>query len=169
MKQPIKNNKNKKSEQKKKVTTKTVKKAHPQYGTSKLEEDFAHDFLDKLGVKYMYQFEAKDIGRFFDFFILPSGPIIEIDGSYWHGDSRLYEEKDLNRTQKRAQRIDEYKNHWALSHGYTLLRIWEKDIREKPKEVLKELKQVLYIDDKNEEIKSVKIGNKKIPLKRNKK
>ena len=38
-----------------------------QYGTSKLEEQFARDFLDKLEVPYKWQFEAKDIGRFFDF------------------------------------------------------------------------------------------------------
>ena len=66
---------------------------HPKYGTSKLEARFARDFLDKLGVKYVYQYEAKSIGRFFDFRILPYGPIIEVQGSYWHGDKRLYEEK----------------------------------------------------------------------------
>ena len=59
------------------------KKPHPKYGTSKLEEDFAHNFLDKLGVKYIYQFEAKDIGRFFDFYLQDENLIIEVDGDYW--------------------------------------------------------------------------------------
>lgn len=79
MKQPIKSkiNKVKKITTVKKVKT-VVKKNHPKYGTSKLEEDFAHDFLDKLGVDYEYQFEAKDIGRFYDFRI-KDGPIIEIN------------------------------------------------------------------------------------------
>lgn len=87
MRQPI--NKNKNIEECKTnvkiVTTKTVKKRkkHPQYGTSKLEEDFAHNFLDKLGVKYTYQFEAKDIGRFFDFYLQDENLIIEVDGDYW--------------------------------------------------------------------------------------
>lgn len=80
MKQPLKNKKNEKS-----VTKKVVKRnlKHPQYGTSKLEEDFARDFLDKLGVKYVYQFEAKDIKRFFDFYIKEENLLIEVDGDYW--------------------------------------------------------------------------------------
>jgi very-short-patch-repair endonuclease len=82
MKQPIKKQKNNKI-----VAIKNVKKnrkqIHPQYGTSKLEEDFAHNFLDKLGVKYTYQFEAKDIGRFFDFYLQDENLIIEVDGDYW--------------------------------------------------------------------------------------
>lgn len=149
-KQPIKKQvsspKGKKSTPKPKKKTMT-KRPHPQYGTSKLEEDFARNFLDKLGVKYSYQFEAKDIGRFYDFFVEPTGPIIEINGGYWHGDPRLYEEKDLNHTQKHAQRVDEYKKKWALTHGYPIYYFWEKDIRETPSKVLKELKEILYIEE----------------------
>lgn len=79
MKQPIKNksNKNKEKNNHHSITNKN----HPKYGTSKLEEDFARDFLDKLGLEYTYQFEAKDIGRFFDFYC--QGVLIEIDGDYW--------------------------------------------------------------------------------------
>lgn len=29
------------------------KRQHPKFGTSKLEQDFAHDFLDRLGVDYV--------------------------------------------------------------------------------------------------------------------
>ena len=67
---------------KKKVATKRTKQK-PLFGTSKLEEDFARDFLDKLNVEYVYQFEAKDIGRWFDFFLPTHNLIIEIDGGYW--------------------------------------------------------------------------------------
>ena len=34
-----------------------------EYGTSKLEERFAKNFLDKLGVEYKYQYKAESIGR----------------------------------------------------------------------------------------------------------
>ena len=61
----------------------TKKRKHAQYGTSKLEEDFARDFLDKLGIEYVYQYEAKDIKRYFDFFIPSSNIILELDGDYW--------------------------------------------------------------------------------------
>lgn len=83
MKQPIKKQKNNKIVAIKNVKKENKKQIHPQYGTSKLEEDFAHNFLDKLGVKYIYQFEAKDIGRFFDFYLQDENLIIEVDGDYW--------------------------------------------------------------------------------------
>ena len=125
---------------------------HPKFGTSKLEERFAKEFLERLGVEYIYQFEAKDIGRFYDFRVV-NGPIIEIQGSYWHGDPRLYEEKDLNKTQKRAQRVDEHKKKWALMHGIPIYYVWEKDINENPEKVMKFLKEILYIENKKEEKK----------------
>lgn len=136
---------------KKKKKTLRPKRKHKQlYGTSRLEEDFASDFLDKLGVEYEYQYEAKDIGRFYDFKV-KDGPIIEIQGSYWHGDARIYEEKDLNQIQRKNMRIDEYKQKWALMHGIPIYYIWEKDIRENPKMVMDELKRILYIEDKKKE------------------
>lgn len=132
---------------KKKTSTKPKNKRwHPKFGTSKLETDFARDFLDKLGVDYVWQFEAKDIGRFYDFKIV-DGPIIEINGSYWHGDSRIYEEKDLNRMQKHSQYVDKIKAKWALMNGIPIYYIWEKDIKENPKWVMDELKKILRIEN----------------------
>jgi very-short-patch-repair endonuclease len=162
MKQPIKKRGTSiiKNKSKKRIVSKTksVKKTvrvHPKYGTSKLEEDFAKEFLDKLGVKYIYQFEAKDIGRFYDFAVILNNEmttgnmlLIEIDGGYYHSDPRVVEEDKLNPMQKHNKRVDEYKDKWALLHGIPLIRIWEKDIRENPKGVMKELKKRLYIEDK---------------------
>lgn len=111
MKQPVRKQVNsessKKEVKKRKPRSKTAKRKHPLYGTSKLEEDFARNFLDKLGVKYVYQFEAKDIGRFFDFFIPNKdgsygGLIIEVDGNFWHGDPKLFEGKELGKIQKKV-------------------------------------------------------------------
>ena len=134
---------------KKKVAAKKQRK-HPLFGTSKLEEDFAKDFLDKLNVKYIWQFEAKDIGRFYDFKII-NGPIIEVQGSYWHGDSRIYEEKDLNKIQKKNIQVDAYKQKWALSHGIPIYYIWEKDVKESPDKVMAFLKEILYIEEKKKD------------------
>ena len=50
--------------------------------------------------------------------------------------------------QKHNKRVDELKNKWALMHGIPLMRIWEKDIRENPNKVMKELRERLYIQDK---------------------
>lgn len=141
------------------------KRKHPQYGTSKLEEDFARNFLDKLGVEYEYQYEAKDIGRFYDFFIpnkdgSSGGLLLEIDGNYWHGDPEKYKEEELRGHQKRARKVDEHKNKWALLHGIPLMRIWESDIRKNPKEVMNRLKERLYLQDEKIRKKGRNLGKK---------
>lgn len=131
----------------------TVKKKrpHPKYGTSKLEDYFASNFLDVLGVKYVRQYEAKEIGRFYDFKI-ENGPILEINGSYWHGDKRIYEEKDLNSVQKKNIYIDNFKRKWAENNGIEIYYFWEKDIHENPEKIMLALKEI---------IKKYQIKNKK--------
>jgi very-short-patch-repair endonuclease len=158
MKQPIKKRTSitKKSKIKKSTApkVKTTKRAvhHPKYGTSKLEEDFARDFLDKLGLKYVYQFET-DIGRWFDFYLPEHNLLIEVDGSYYHSDPRLVKESEMNPMQKHNKRVDKHKDEWALMHGIPLIRIWEKDIRENPNQVMEMLKKRLYIQDKKVEVR----------------
>jgi len=139
MKQPIK----KKPLTKKKTIKPKQKWHHPKFGTSKLEEDFARDFLVKLGVKFVWQFEAKDIGRFYDFYLKEHNLLIEVDGSYYHSDPRVVDENKLNPMQRKNKWVDAKKNEWALAHGIRLIRIWEKDIREHPNEVLNELRKIL--------------------------
>ena len=141
---------------KKKTTVKKTKKKKSLFGTSKLEEDFAREFLEKLNIDYVYQFEAADIGRFYDFYLPKHNLIIEVDGGYWHSDPRVVKEGKLSPMQKRNKRVDEYKNKWALMHGIPIMRIWEKDIRENPSMVLKELKDRLYMED----IKHEKLNKK---------
>ena len=178
-KQPLKNNKNSKVVKSKsnKVRKKTFKSKNnrvsndnPKYGISKLEQDFAHDFLDKLGLKYIYEYEAKDIKRFYDFAItaydevpfitenkhginsikqegqnVPISFIIEVDGSYWHSDPRLVNEKKLTPTQKHNKFVDFVKDKWCDLHGIPLLRIWEEDIRKNPKLVFEKID--MYLTD----------------------
>lgn len=168
MTQPIKNNnsvkprsrtvKKKRKPSVNEVIKKNIersKKPHPKYGTSKLEKKFAKDFLDKLGIKYEEQFEAKDIKRFYDF-KLDGRILIEVDGSYWHSYGKVYEE--MNPTQKRNARVDEIKNKWAHSNGYKLIRIWEHDINKSPEKVMNFLKEIL--DIRTEELK-IKENKKK--------
>lgn len=132
----------------KKSTTKKLseavkkKRPHPKYGTSKLEDYFAENFLDVIGVEYVRQYEAKEIGRFYDFKI-KNGPIIEVNGSYWHADKRIYEEKDLNAVQKKNIYIDTIKRKWAENNGIKIYYFWEKDILEAPENVLSELKKIV--------------------------
>ena len=133
-----------------------VIRKHPKFGTSKAEQDFAHNFLDKLGVEYIWQYEAKDIGRFFDFFIPKSNAIIEFDGSYYHSDPRVVDENNLSPMQKHNKRVDEYKNKWALMHGIPIYRIWEKDVNDNPEKVMKFLKEKLKASAEKEVLKENK-------------
>lgn len=142
--------------------------AKQKYGTSKLEVDFAREFLDKLGLKYIYQYEAKDIGRFFDFAVIQHQDIpyltenkdgiecikqegqnimvafcVEVDGSWFHSDPRVVNERKLNPMQKHNKVVDFVKDRWCGLHGIPLLRIWEYDIRKNPKKVFEELNKYL--------------------------
>lgn len=146
---------------------------------SKLEAYFAKNFLDKFGVRYVYEWEAKDIKRFYDFAIVAISEdsdvvveekngvvslsqkyndvrpclIIEVDGSYYHGDPRVVEESKLNDMQKQNKIIDEYKNDWCRVHHIPILRVWEYDIMNNPKLVMEMIKEVLNRLDASERIK----------------
>lgn len=128
------------------------KRWHPKFGTSKLEDDFASGFLDKLKVKYIRQFEAKDIKRFYDFYLPETNLIIEVDGGYYHSDPRVVDINNLSPMQKHNKRVDEVKNKWALAHGIPIMRIWEEDIRHNPSTVMKELKKRLKIETEKKEL-----------------
>ena len=151
MVQPIRNNI---IHPKKKKTTTKGRKKHKEYGTSKLEEKFAKDFLDKLKVKYVYQFKAESIGRYYDFYLPENGVIIEVDGDYYHSKGLVYEE--MSPMQKRNKRADKQKDHWALINGIPIIRIWESDINKHPEKVMNMLKERLYLCKEEKEIKDRK-------------
>lgn len=140
MKQPIKKSIS--------VKVKKIKppkqKTQEQLDGSGLETFFRLNILNKLGVKYEQQFEAKSIGRFFDYYLPDSRMLIEVDGSYWHSDPRIYE-NPINAIQKRNKRVDKLKDAWALINGYVLIRIWETDIKKDPDKVLKFLSERLNV------------------------
>lgn len=129
---------------------------HPEYGTSKLEDKFAKEFLNKLGVKYKKQFKAESIGRYYDFYIPSSNTLIEIDGDYYHGYNLLYEEKSP--MQKKNARVDKSKDKWAKEHKIPLIRIWEHDINNNPEQVLEMLKKEI---SKNTEKYNKELDKKK--------
>jgi very-short-patch-repair endonuclease len=120
-----------------------LSKPHPEYGTSKLEKRFEENFLKKLGIDYEKQFYAKDIKRYYDFYIPSCRVLIEIDGDYYHSYGLIYEQ--MSPMQKRNHRVDEIKNEWAAMHGIPLIRIWEHDINNNPSGVMSMLKEKLGV------------------------
>ena len=188
MRQPVKGNG--KIKRKKKVINKSnplAKKpniTNQKYGTSKLERDFSKNFLDKLGLVYIYQYEAKAIKRFYDFAVtcvtekdyimevkdgiecvkqdgqsFQVDLLIEIDGDYYHGNPNKYTNEDLSPMQKHNKFIDKLKTQWAGLNCVTLLRFWEDDIRNNPQKVIDELSKYVKINTK----KRLVLENKKKP------
>jgi very-short-patch-repair endonuclease len=153
MKQPTKNNislpiiKNKKKQYKTKKFNKSS--VASELDGSGLETFFRINILDKLGVKYDQQFEAKSIGRFYDFHLKDKDNnslhvLLEIDGSFFHSDPSIYKD-NLTIIQKRNKRVDKIKDTWALINGYVLIRILESDIRKDPANVMLKLSERLNI------------------------
>lgn len=181
MKQPIKGKgkiKRKKPKQIKKYTPFNLNhNSDKQYGTSQLERDFARDFLDANNIVYIYQYEAKEIGRWIDFAItsytnkqyimeekdgincvkqdgqyFEISFFIEIDGSYYHSDPRVIDVGKLNPMQKHNKFVDKLKDQYAGMRCIPLVRIWEYDIRNNPKKVLEELKKYIALGNKKKQI-----------------
>lgn len=120
---------------------------HEEFGTSKLEERFARDFLEKLGIPYIYQFKAQSIGRYFDFYLPEDNMLIEVDGDFYHSYGLVYEQ--MSPMQKKNKRVDEQKNHWAIINSIPLLRIWEHDINNHPEAVRELLLKECYTAKRN--------------------
>lgn len=131
---------------------KWVRTHKQEYGTSKLEERFARNFLDKLGVEYRYQFKMQSIGRYLDFYIPSCNVAIEVDGDFYHSYGLVYEQ--MSPMQKKNKRVDEEKNHWCAVNCIKLIRIWEHDINEHPEKVMEMLKVELASAAENERKKA---------------
>lgn len=181
MKQPIK--KNIKKLYKIKNNVKKIIQDEVKYGTSKLELKFAKEFLDNVNISYIYQYEAKDIGRFYDFAIIYEGgtlerefkdgiecvkqygqnyvieAFIEVDGDYWHANPKKFTESKLNKTQKWSKKVDDFKDKWAIKHGIPVLRIWEDDIHNNKEKILNMLKD--KISEYNNKQRLLDIKNKR--------
>jgi very-short-patch-repair endonuclease len=74
----------------------------------------------------------KKVGRYSLDCFLGKGLGIEVMGSYWHGDIRIYP-KARDKIQKGADKRDKRKKAFLKNKGITVLYIWEKDIDENPK------------------------------------
>lgn len=155
-----------------------------QYGVSKLEMYFAHNYLDILKLDYVYEYEAKDIGRFYDFAIVATPPnveliteekngiislsqnknilrpiiLVEVDGDYWHSNPDVVDENKLTPKQKHNKFVDKIKDEWCEKHKIPLLRIWESDIRNNSKKVFKMINDEV---DKLNKLDQIKLNKNK--------
>lgn len=71
----------------------------------------------------------------YDFYLPKHNVLVEIDGDYYHGNPEVYQEGELNGMQLKNKKNDLYKDNLAKGLGYTLERVWEKDINKRFGEV----------------------------------
>jgi very-short-patch-repair endonuclease len=116
------------------------------YGKKTDIELIFEKFLIELKIPYQIKFRIYDKNktnfwfREYDFLLLDSNILIEVDGDYWYGNKTIFEE--LSEFQKSVQENDKIKEEFAVKNGYKVFRFWEKDIKNKKEEVKNKIKQI---------------------------
>ena len=109
---------------------------------TKLESKFEL-ILESLNIKFKYQYQVSS--AIFDFLILETKIIIEIDGDFHHCNPNTIHKLPKYPIQIKTVGNDIRKNLIAEDNGYKLLRFWETDINNKPEEVIDRLKNELNL------------------------
>jgi len=100
---------------------------------SKLETLFK-SLLDALKIEYDFQYNCG--GFLYDFRLLNTNILIEVDGDFHHCNPNTYSEPSYE-IQKHTIEHDKIKNETACSNNFILLRFWENDIKKHPAKVIK--------------------------------
>lgn len=104
------------------------------------------NILFELNIPYQYKFRIYDQNKIsfwfkeYDFLILDSNILIEVDGDYWHGNKNIFNK--LTEFQKNVQENDKIKEEFAIKNGYTLIRFWGSEVKNKKKETINQLKEI---------------------------
>lgn len=93
--------------------------------SSQLEEIIA-SFMTDNNISFKRQVA---LGRYHIDFVVADNIAIEVNGSYWHCDKRVFQ-RPTNKRQARALKSDKRKYKLLRSLGYRLIILWEKDINE---------------------------------------
>lgn len=91
-------------------------------------EKMVADELDRLGIKYTFQFFITNDGvcKSYDFKLSDSDIILEVDGDFWHGNPNTkHHHINIDATRQN----DILKEKMAAERGYTVVRLWESDIK----------------------------------------
>jgi hypothetical protein len=103
--------------------------------------------LDTLGIPYTRQaaIRCPSTGRFVACadFLLGDGRVVEVNGTYWHADPRVYPNGPVYPSQRHT--ADRYHDKLARlkAMGVNVLELWELDINTDPTMCLKE---ALHVD-----------------------
>jgi very-short-patch-repair endonuclease len=95
--------------------------------------------LVELNIPHQIKFRIYDKNKInfwfreYDFLILNTNILIEVDGDYWHGNTEIFNE--VSDFQKSVQENDKIKEEFAIKNGYEIIRFWGNDIKNKKEEV----------------------------------
>lgn len=114
--------------------------------TSKLEDKF-ENLLNFLGLEKNIDYErnylVSNIKTFFDFRLINSNMLIEVDGDFYHCNPDTIFKEPSHEIQFKNLYNDKRKNIWAKNHNISLIRFWETDINERPEWVINELRKII--------------------------
>jgi len=82
------------------------------------------EILNELNIPFEHQFRLGNHN--FDFYILNTNVLIEVDGDWYHGNPKKY--SVLNKMQLEQKEKDNRCNEIAINNNFILLRFWEDDI-----------------------------------------
>jgi len=106
---------------------------------SKLETEFFNLIEEETGLQILRQVGIGDCRYSFDGQIEGTKILLEVNGTFFHADPRVYAETDELRFPDKQIRTAKYiwdkdfnKQQKALEQGYRIVIFWEKDIKETP-------------------------------------
>lgn len=83
--------------------------------------------LETLRVEYLPQHA---MGFYtVDFFVPSSNLVVQADGDYWHANPATY--PTPSRTQQKQRRLDHSCDSYLSRRGFTVVRLWESDLRDR--------------------------------------
>lgn len=103
---------------------------------SQLEKDVG-EVLRKLGVKALPQHALRHadgtFGAVLDFFLPGSDTAVEVNGTFWHADPRVFPDGPTHASQVRSAEKYARKKVLIEERGLRLVEVWEGDFRTDPK------------------------------------
>jgi very-short-patch-repair endonuclease len=123
-----------------KHTPETIAKIISHRPMNKLEK-LVSEVLNLNKIPYYYQFfiNNNDIIKSYDFKLKGKNIIIEIDGDYYHGGPSL--DKHFFKLEE-TQQNDIIKTKLAEDNGYSIIRIWESEIKSNPNIIIDRINEL---------------------------
>jgi G:T-mismatch repair DNA endonuclease (very short patch repair protein) len=99
--------------------------------------EICHELNIDIKIEFKLKKDKESRYYAYDIILTDSMKLIEVNGDYWHGNPKLYKSSDIllkgssrEMTVEERHKFDKKKNKFAVSKGYSILIIWEKDIKD---------------------------------------